>query len=60
MVKYLIYVVIAAVVAFGVEFFGIYDVPFIELPAYMQDDDFYLQGREREKEAVREIEENSK
>lgn len=60
MVKYLLYVLIAAVLAFGVEFFGIYDVPFIELPGYMQDDDFYLKGRERQKDAVREIEEGSK
>jgi hypothetical protein len=60
MIKYVAYVLIAVAAAFGVEFFGIYDVPFIELPGYMQDDDFYLQGRERQKDAVREIEENSK
>jgi hypothetical protein len=60
MVKYVFYVLIAAAVAFGVEFFGIYDVPVLELPAYFQDDDYYLQGRERQKDAVREMEENSK
>lgn len=60
MLKYVVYVLIAAVVVLGVEFFGIYDVPFVELPGYMQDDDFYLQGRERQKDAIREMEENSK
>lgn len=60
MVKYVFYVLIAVLVAFGVEFFGIYDVPVLELPGYFQDDDYYLQGRERQKEAVREIEEGAK
>ncbi|MFP4306651.1 MAG: hypothetical protein ACLFRG_19130 [Desulfococcaceae bacterium] len=60
MVKYAFYVLIAVLVAFGVEFFGIYDVPVLEIPGYFQDDDYYLQGRERQKDAVREIEEEAK
>ncbi len=60
MMKYVFYAMIVVAVAFGVEFFGIYDVPFLEIPSYFQDDDHYLKGRERQEEAVREIEEGAK
>lgn len=60
MMKYFFYLVIAMFIAIGIEFFGIYDVPFLELPGYFQDDSYYTKGSDRQKDAVEEIEKNSK
>lgn len=60
MMKYVGYLLAGLVVALGIEFFGIYDVPFINLPRAFQDDAYYIEGRERQKDAVKEIEENAR
>lgn len=60
MIKYVGYLLLALAIAFGIEFFGFYDVPFIDLPRAFQDDSYYTEGRDRQKEAVKEIEENAR
>lgn len=55
MAKYILYALIALGIAYAVEFFGIYDVPYISVPGQFQSDAIN-RGRDRQREAVEEIE----
>ena len=51
MAKYILYAVIALMIAFAVDFYGIYDVPYIGSPV-PDDSGFYTKGRDRMQNAA--------
>lgn len=57
--KYVLYAVIALIIAFFANFFGIVDIPFLDLPV---DDAGTLvnQGRDNTRQAIDEIDKNNK
>ncbi|GBC63492.1 hypothetical protein DENIS_4486 [Desulfonema ishimotonii] len=50
--KYILYLLIAFIIAFAVDFFGVYDIPYIGSPV-PDDASFYRKGQERMNDAAR-------
>lgn len=56
--KFILYLVIAVIIAFAANFFGIISIPWMD-PPIKTEKSYYTGGRDRIKDSVNEMEKNS-
>lgn len=57
--KYILYLVIAFIIAFAANFFGVVDIPWLD-PPFATDRGYYTEGTDKKNRAVEEIFEQEK
>ena len=57
--KYIFYLVVIVIIAFAANFFGIISIPWLNPPIETQES-YYTGGRDRVKDSIKEMDENTK